>query len=367
MAEGDSRISLLSAGGKVAQDTADKINLNLPVHITGRDAQKNPEFVKLLSTLSHRLTHTGVSKGLQKDVEQAKEQMRREKAAWLQAGALYHELEELLLDHDIRKQESEIPAAESQFYTAVQECLTTAEVCEYLECGPDRRKDVTLLGLTREQLQQNNPHRKNLKSLQKKLVPLVEERLKKKCTAVFSFHESSSNLSTDPGELQFAKASQLPLVLERERLDLQEKKRQLQQDRAARDRQFWQYYQILLQTLESLERIVKHHRLKSQLENNNVISEWLVQRFDAMELKIKVVEAQVLCDTYTAGTVAALRQIRRHLDSTPYDSEYMQSVQQLQAYRSVGMGFDSLVQEYGKLQEAIENKKWGLTELQKTC
>ncbi|XP_078688541.1 HAUS augmin-like complex subunit 4 isoform X1 [Branchiostoma floridae x Branchiostoma belcheri] len=359
--------SVLFAGGKAAHDTADKINLNLPVHITGRDAQRNPEFVKLLSSLSHRLTHTGVSRSLHKDVEQATEQMRREKAAWLQTGALYHELEELLLDYDIERQEAEVPVAETQFYTVLRECLTTAEICEYLECSPDGRRDVTLLGLTSQQLHQNNPHRKDLKSLQKKLVPMIEERLKKKCTAVFSFHESSSNLTNDGGELVFAKASQLPLVLERERLDLQEKRRLLLQDRAARDRQFWQYYQILLQTLESLERIVKHHRLKSQLDNNNIISEWLVQRFDAMELKIKVVESQVLCDTYTADTVAALKQIRRHLDPTPYDSEYTQSVQQLQAYRSVGMGFDSLVQEYGQLQEAIQNKQWGLTELQKTC
>lgn len=38
-------------------------------------------------------------------------------------------------------------------------------------------------------------------------------------------------------------------------------------------------------------------------------------------------------------------------------------MQALQAYTSVGMGFDGLVQHYGDLLAEIDNKKWALTEL----
>ena len=38
----------------------------------------------------------------------------------------------------------------------------------------------------------------------------------------------------------------------------------------------------------------------------------------------------------------------------------------LVAYESVGMGFDTLVQQYGALMAEIDNKKWALSELRQT-
>ena len=41
-------------------------------------------------------------------------------------------------------------------------------------------------------------------------------------------------------------------------------------------------------------------------------------------------------------------------------------MQALKAYKSVGMGFDDLVQLYGDIIAEIDNKKWALTELRHT-
>ena len=38
-------------------------------------------------------------------------------------------------------------------------------------------------------------------------------------------------------------------------------------------------------------------------------------------------------------------------------------MQSLKAYKSIGMGFDELVQLYGDIIAEIDNKKWALTEL----
>lgn len=44
-------------------------------------------------------------------------------------------------------------------------------------------------------------------------------------------------------------------------------------------------------------------------------------------------------------------------------AEFHRLTQTLLAYESVGMGFDSLVQQYTTLMAEIDNKKWALSEL----
>ena len=41
-------------------------------------------------------------------------------------------------------------------------------------------------------------------------------------------------------------------------------------------------------------------------------------------------------------------------------------LQSLNAYKSLGMGFDDLVQRYGDTIAEIDNKKWALTELRQS-
>ena len=47
-------------------------------------------------------------------------------------------------------------------------------------------------------------------------------------------------------------------------------------------------------------------------------------------------------------------------------AELHRLTQTLLAYESVGMGFDSLVQQYTTLMAEIDNKKWALSELRQT-
>ena len=56
-------------------------------------------------------------------------------------------------------------------------------------------------------------------------------------------------LAGDGGKFgAFGKASQLPGILEGEKQGLEEERKQLKRDKAAREKQFWQYYQVYIYT-----------------------------------------------------------------------------------------------------------------------
>ena len=56
---------------------------------------------------------------------------------------------------------------------------------------------------------------------------------------------------------------------------------------------------------------------------------------------------------------------RQSLESKENDTkkELHRVMQSLKAYKSIGMGFEELVQLYGDIIAEIDNKKWALTEL----
>ena len=47
-----------------------------------------------------------------------------------------------------------------QFYKAARECLTYAEIGDYISCHPDPNSETTLLGLNKDTVHKNNPHYK---------------------------------------------------------------------------------------------------------------------------------------------------------------------------------------------------------------
>ena len=59
---------------------------------------------------------------------------------------------------------------------------------------------------------------------------------------------------------------------------------------------------------------------------------------------------------------------RKHLDTAVSDNqkEKQHRIQAIKAYESVGNGFDSIVTQYGKFKDELENKQWALAEFDKT-
>lgn len=346
----------------------DKICCQFPyIDLNPADTDKYPDFCALLSKLSSYVSPDGVCTQTNKDLKQAEEVLRHEKHSWLLNHILYLEVQELLLDYELRSQDVSLSSRDQQFQKILQQCLTQAEIRDYLDFSPDPSSKVSTLGLTREELNAQNPYKKHLQSLQQALIPEIEERLRKKCETLVVAHDPQ-NSSTESTKLTFAKSSQLPAIVENDKHQLEEEKNLLKEDFVKKDKQFAAYYQKLLDSLGLLETLISKYKLERQAEQDTITAEWLFAKCDAMCLKIRLVELQILCDTYTVETVQSLKIIRTHLDDAYRESEKekLHREQAIKAYESVGDGFEEIVAEFGKMKAELENKQWALAEFDKS-
>ena len=65
-----------------------------------------------------------------------------------------------------------------------------------------------------------------------------------------------------------------------------------------------------MQSLRTLESLIADHKLQSQVKHDRVTAEWLTAKCDAMCLKVRVLQNQMIKDTYTPEAVAALKRIK---------------------------------------------------------
>ncbi|CAH1779388.1 unnamed protein product [Owenia fusiformis] len=349
-----------SSSSQSSRAFIERANSSLPLKLTTEDIESSPQFVQLLSSLSRHLTPEGVSVTKDKDLKEAQDSLKHEKHLWLTAHILHLELQELVLDNELKSLEIAPSSSQAQYEKAVKQNLSLNEVADYIDCDVDPCRGAALLGLTKQEVLRNNPHRKNMKGIQQKLIPQLEERLRQKCDNLVTFHQTSTTQDTE--EMTYAKASQLPTFIEADIRGLEAEKSMLKKDRSNREAQFWMYYKALMESMGVLEELLGTYRLQSQSEIDLINSEWLVARADALELKLKLLDVELQCETYYDATVKALTTIRRHLDVALHDGkkEKRHLEDQLQTYNAVGMGFDDIVSEYTKLKSDIENKTWAL-------
>ena len=71
-----------------------------------------------------------------------------------------------------------------------------------------------------------------------------------------------------------------------------------------------------MQSLQTLERLIADHRLQSQAKHDRVTAEWLTAKCDAMCLKVRVLQNQMIRDTYTPEATEALKRIK-YVNVTP--------------------------------------------------
>ncbi|XP_028392642.1 HAUS augmin-like complex subunit 4 [Dendronephthya gigantea] len=342
-------------------DLTSEKSIDLPVLVRDSDLEKYPEFKKLLKTLTRYVAEDGTTKEIKQDYTKVKDALRQEKLQYFQAKVVYEELKEIVFDYETNKlaQESEFS---TQTYKAMKEALISAEAVDYLDFNPEiSGTDVTLLGLKADRLHQSDP---NKMLLQQGIIPELENRLKSKCEEIAQYHEPSKSKETD-SKFAFAKATQFPALLAEEKSHLQEDKKQRQADRMLMSAQHVQYYQTLVRSLEVTEKLITQYKLEWQTKYDEITSDWLAAKCQAMCLKIRVLQNQLLCDTYSPESVTALKQIRQSLQAKENETkkELHHVMKTLKAYKSIGMGFDDLVELYGDIIAEIDNKKWALTEL----
>jgi len=146
------------------------------------------------------------------------------------------------------------------------------------------------------------------------------------------------------------------------------KKAQFEESLALREAHS-KYMSTLLESLKIMEEILQKHVMEIQMEQYSNQSQWLQIQCDALLLKIKSLNLEIMCETYTKDTVPALRKILKDLEarSEQVESETQAARARISRYESVGHDFNEIVKEYSQLREAIKSKKWTLEKLKSYC
>ncbi|XP_014666374.1 PREDICTED: HAUS augmin-like complex subunit 4 [Priapulus caudatus] len=350
------------------KDFNDSENKFLPSFVTDYDLERNPEFAHLLRELGKHMTDKCERKQQLQKLNESENRLKAAKAKYFQQLLIYHELQELLLDHQIV---SDTSRQKEQVYKQLQTQLTHSEIADYIynvsshradtkvETRPEKRS-TDMLGITKDIIDKSCPEQVDISPV----IAELEQRWQEKCKTLSQFHDCS-DIPKGNEVAVLGKAIQLPGIVEEEIHQLKREEQALQQDRQKRTKHYWHYYEALVKSLCGLEQIILNHKLGCQARSDAISVERMSARCQALCLKIRLLELQLLVDTYMAENTKALGKIKLHLQTRrlEYEQEMTAVVRALTTYQSVGSGFDEIVEEYGRLQSELENKQWTLKEL----
>eukprot|EP00112_Aurelia_sp_Birch-Aquarium-sp1_P020231 Seg517.2 transcript_id=Seg517.2/GoldUCD/mRNA.D3Y31 product="HAUS augmin-like complex subunit 4" protein_id=Seg517.2/GoldUCD/D3Y31 len=333
--------------------------------VTSRRYPKAKEVINILNT---ELTVDGVSCSIAEDLNEAKQQLKDTKVLYFQYKMLIDEIKDIILDYQSKKSTEGNAENESKAHLMLQDMLRNAEAKHYLKLSysEDDSDSCNLLGLTEEQLRHKSSKRKDTQQvLQQNFISDIEQRLKKKCIDLMKIWDSKSEEESDG--LALAKSSKLPYFIESEVLKIADAQKKLKYEKQIYQSLLSEYRKVINGYMNSLEELLEKHPLDAKMENTEVTVDWLAAKCDAMQLKIRVLQCQLLKDTYNQDTVAALKSVRELLDAALKESksELVKIKETLMIYESVGPAFDSLVKQYAQLTAEIDNRKWALSELRR--
>jgi len=332
----------------------------LPVRLKGSmksDLESTPGFVSLLDKLSEKLEPTGRSKWTQRKVKAEEEKTEAAKKRFLEKAAKVEALHEVVLKHELSNLKG---SHESAVVGRLSEALTLAEVGGLLELGEVDGETVTTLCLDTSD-SRLTPRLEE--DFARQVTALVEEELQARLLSLLHLlRPSSHQLNRRQAHPHLLRLGDMVRELQ-ESVAAQEKEekkllKEVEEGREARQ-------QLITQVVDLLETLVKRHCLGSTAEHTATTVTYLKAKTEALALKLRCLELEVLNATYTKDSVAALRKVREKLCSRLQEREQELSNlrSSLNQYQAAGPDFAPIVLEFARLQKEIEGKKWALSEL----
>uniref|UniRef100_A0A8D0G671 HAUS augmin like complex subunit 4 n=1 Tax=Sphenodon punctatus TaxID=8508 RepID=A0A8D0G671_SPHPU len=287
-----------------------------PTSLTDEDTAAHPSFTNLLSGLSQHMDPSGLSTPLARQMEQVSKELRLQRAGWLRWEVVHRLLQEMAM---------ELGAG----------------------MAPQDRKDLALL--------------------RERLPVMLEERLRRKCLVLLSYHRPESDGAGET--VRSAMLWTLAEGLVGEQQCLREAQARHQELMGLLERQRAAYPQVLLRCLALLKRLAREYRLNTQSELDRLNAQYLETKCSAMFLKIRLEELSILSETYTPEKIEVHRVIRDSLKEALWQQEQALAISRksLVTYETLGPEFEGLVQEYTKLRNSVDSKRWALAEFNKSC
>ncbi|XP_071394135.1 HAUS augmin-like complex subunit 4 [Centroberyx affinis] len=331
--------------------------------LTEEDLTQNPQFCKLLATLSQHVDHSGLTVPLKTQLEKAEQQLQTQRRRWLHSESLHSLLQEMIQDHCVRKHQATVPPDQNMFYDTMEQCLLVAQCVRQLDPSANTSQDQpSVLGLNPQQVMELMPLEKNVQRMKQSLPRELEKHLKKKCFSLLSYYQP--DWESESEGLKNIKLSHLSGQLDNEKKKAESLKEICRENSVLLQRQTQLYLSELTKCIQLLQSLILDHRLRIQTDLDRKKLDYFEGKCELVLQKIRTEMVEIQLDTYTADTISAHRKIRQKLESElkACRSEKQCVDLKLASFEILGKEFEALAEEYCRLRREIDMKKWALKE-----
>ncbi|XP_069489942.1 HAUS augmin-like complex subunit 4 [Ambystoma mexicanum] len=363
---------MASASGEYSRILQEVCNRMPMCHLIEDDLVQYPEFTKLLLEISQHFDESGLSLDLRKELDSTQNELKVQKKIWLQYEVVHRLLLEMLQEYhckkvDVKEDKKTIRSPENQFCETLSNVLLVTECTRLLDPSPTTDHNMApLLGLNKEDVLTLLPPIPEMQQMKEQFQKKLETRLKEKCSSLLTFHQPETDMNSDL--LKAMKALQLVVILQDEKRRLQSETEKCKEITALLEKQKMAFPPVQLRCLSLLQKMAQNIRLTAQSEVDRLNVDYYESKCQAMVLKIKIEELQILVDTYTLPKLEVHKMIRDTLEKAicAEEQEMVTSRMLLNAYEDLGPEFEDLMKEYTRLKKDIATTKWALAELGKT-
>ncbi|XP_016120274.1 HAUS augmin-like complex subunit 4 [Sinocyclocheilus grahami] len=173
--------------------------------ISEEDLIQNPQFCKLLATLSQHVDRTGLTQHLRRDREKVR------------ALTLMHTSQPQAVECVLATPGSWVRflLIKYHFCSMLEQCLMVAQCVKQMDVSSDSTEDHSgILGLTAERVQRQMPPEQELLEMKQRLPSELLQHLKKKAVSVLTYYQPEWENESEG--LRSVKLSKLPELLDAE-------------------------------------------------------------------------------------------------------------------------------------------------------
>ncbi|KAM4714135.1 HAUS augmin-like complex subunit 4 [Anableps anableps] len=354
-------ILVLGKGGNLHQQVLASFPL---CDVTEEDLTQNPQFSKLLATLTQHVDKTGLTVSLKTDLDRAEQKLQSQKRQWLRSETLHRGLQEMIQEFYVRKHNTTVPPDQNMFYETLERCLRVTQCARQLDPSSTTSQDqLSVLGLTPQQVVQLLPSEKNVQRMKQALPRQLEKHLKEKCLSLLSYYQPEWENEIDG--LKTSKACHLSTLLDKEKKRTELLKETCRENTVLLQRQTQLYLSELIKCIQLFQMLILDHRLKIQTDLDRKKLDYFEGKCELVLQKIKTEMVEIQLDTYSPDTVSAHQKIREKLESElkACKAEKQAVELKLSSFEILGKAFEALADEYCRLRQEIDMKNWALKEL----
>ncbi|XP_029943805.1 HAUS augmin-like complex subunit 4 [Salarias fasciatus] len=345
----------------------EKILASFPLcDLKEEDLTQNPQFCKLLASLRQHIDQNGLTKQLTAELVEAEKKLQHQMCYWLQFESLHRGLEEMIQEHLVKKQHTDVSPDQNTFLETMEKCLLAAQCVKRLDPSSTTHQDQPpLLGLTPEDVKKALPPEEVVRRTKISAAPQLEKHLKGKCLSLLTYYDPELDNKNENAKTM--KLSQLPGQLKKDKKRAESLKETCEEKRVVLLRQTHIYISELMKCIELLETFIHHHRMKVQADLDEKQVDYLNNKSMLLHQKLKSEVNDLLLQTYTPDTLAAHKKIRKELESKmkACEEEKQSLESKLTSFQVLGEEFQALAQEYSRIKEEIKVKTWAADEFQR--